>query len=65
MQRSTQAAVDALMSGPVLQSETIAAFSTSAWAAQVLRPGAARQGTDRQKLVSLPVPRVIQGPASL
>src|SRR5262249_57291760 len=34
VQRSNQAAVDALMVGPVLQAETIAAFGTAAWTAQ-------------------------------
>jgi methyl-accepting chemotaxis protein len=33
-QRSNQAAVDALMVGPVLQAETVAAFGTAVWAAQ-------------------------------
>jgi methyl-accepting chemotaxis protein len=33
-QRSNQAAVDALMVGPVLQAETVAAFATAIWAAQ-------------------------------
>src|SRR5712691_8895214 len=33
-QRSDQAAVDALMVGPVLQAETVAAFGTAVWAAQ-------------------------------
>ena len=33
-QRSNQAAVDALMVGPVLQAETVAAFGTAIWAAQ-------------------------------
>ncbi len=35
VQRSNQAAVDALMVGPVLQAETVADFSTTAWTAQV------------------------------
>src|SRR5712691_12229080 len=34
VQRSNQAAVGALMVGPVLQAETIAAFGTAAWSAQ-------------------------------
>ena len=34
VQRSNQAAVDALMVGPVLQAETVAAFGTAVWAAQ-------------------------------
>ena len=35
VQRSNQAAVDALVVGPVLQAETVADFSTTAWTAQV------------------------------
>ena len=56
VQRSNQAAVDALMVGPVLQAETVADFSTTAWTTQVhlyrLMATAANE-TDQKKIKAL------------
>jgi methyl-accepting chemotaxis protein len=56
MQRSNQAAVDALMVGPVRQAETVADFTTTAWKAQVrlyhLMATAANE-TDEKKIKAL------------
>ena len=56
MQRSNQAAVDALMVGPVRQAETVADFSMTAWKAQVhlyyLMATAANE-TDEKKIKAL------------
>src|SRR5665647_1234418 len=56
MQRSNQAAVDALMVGPVRQAETVADFSMTAWKAQVhlyyLMATAANE-TDEKKIEAL------------
>src|SRR5665647_1169540 len=56
MQRSNQAAVDALMVGPVRQAETVADFTNSAWTSQVhlyrLMATAANE-TDQKKIKAL------------
>src|SRR3954471_2343609 len=53
MQRANQAAVDALMTGPVLQAEIMSDFATAVWAAQARLYGltaTAANESDEQKI---------------